>query len=134
MRFLVAGILAAGFSWMGNRAALKLFGIQVIVALVPCIEELAKSGAAFLMGTSLILTHGVFGFIEGIYDAWGSGRRGIKAGLISVAGHGFYGYITTYILQRYALFWAAVAAASVVHVLWNLFVMKYVVKKRGTAG
>ncbi len=134
MRFLIAGILAAAVSWMGNRAALKIMGTKVIVVLAPFIEELAKSSAAVLTGSSMILTHTMFGLIEGLYDAWDSGWPGVGAGLASLLGHVFYGVVTYLVWQRLGVFWAAVLAGYVVHMLWNIAVMKFVVKKRRVTG
>ena len=131
MKFIIAGILAAAVSRVGNRAALRVIGAKVIVATAPLVEEAAKTGAALTMGASLVLTHSFFGLIEGVYDAWGSGFRGISAGLVSLAGHAFYGYITYLIWQHRAGFGLALAGGYIVHLLWNLTVMKFVVQKKG---
>lgn len=128
--YIVAGLLAAAVSWAGNRAALKLIGTKVIIISAPLLEELAKSGISILLNTSLVLTHGVFGIVEGLYDAWGSGFRGIKAGIISFSGHFFYGYVTYLVLSKYDLFFAAVLAGYLVHTLWNIAVMKFMVTKK----
>lgn len=131
MTFIAAGILAAAVSWVGNRAVLKVIGTRVIVVSAPFVEEAAKTGAALAMGASLVLTHGVFGLIEGIYDAWGSGLRGISAGLISLVGHTLYGYITYLIWQHLAGFGIALAGGYMVHLLWNFTVMKFLVERKG---
>ena len=131
MKFIIAGVLAAAISWLGNRAALRVIGAKVIVATAPLVEEAAKTGAALTLGAPLVLTHSIFGLIEGVYDAWGSGIRGICAGLVSLAGHTVYGYITYLIWQhRPGLGWALVGG-YIVHLLWNLTVMKFVVQKKG---
>ncbi len=128
--YIIAGLLAAALSWAGNRAALKLIGTKVIVVSAPLLEELAKSGISVLLNTSLVLTHGVFGIVEGLYDAWGSGFQGIKAGIISFLGHLLYGYVTYLVLLKYNLFFASVLAGYLVHMLWNIAVMKFLVTKR----
>jgi len=133
MGFLVAGILAAAVSWVGNRAALKLMGPKVIVAVGPFIEELAKNGAAILTGSPLVLTHGVFGLAEGIYDAWDAGFQGLKAGLASLLGHVFYGYLTALVFHKYRVFWPALLTGYTVHMLWNVTVMQFMVTKKGVA-
>ncbi|PKM81434.1 MAG: hypothetical protein CVU89_09280 [Firmicutes bacterium HGW-Firmicutes-14] len=130
MRFLIAGIIAAAVSWAGNRAALKIAGTGVIVFLSPLIEETAKSGTAFLTGSPLVLTHGIFGLIEGIYDAWGAGLRGLKAGLTGLAGHVFYGYATFLVLEKRQSILLAVIAGYMIHMLWNMVVLRFVVRKR----
>jgi len=130
MRFLIAGALAAGVSWTGNRAALKLIGTKGIVVLTPLIEESAKTGSAFLIGSPLLLTHAAFGMVEGVYDSWEAGMKGITAGLTSLLGHSFYGYVANLAWNRYGEFPAAVLAGYVAHMMWNMAVMKFVVAKR----
>lgn len=129
MKFLIAGILASLGAWIGNRAALKLGGVRAIVVISPFIEEIAKTGMAFLTGSSLILTHGVFGLVEGFYDAWNSGVEGLKAGACSLVGHLFYGYTAFQVLHKFGII-PAIMAGYVVHMLWNLTVLKFIVKKR----
>lgn len=130
MRVLIAGALAAVMSWVGNRAALKVMGTKVIIVSAPLLEELAKSGSAVLLGTSVILTHGIFGLIEAFYDAWGSRIRGLTAGAISFAGHLLFGYISQMVLNRYYVLFAAVMSGYSVHMLWNIMVMKFIVTRR----
>jgi len=131
MAFIIAGILAAAISWVVNRAVLNMIGARVIIVSAPFVEEAAKSGLALATGSSIVLTHVVFGLIEGVYDAWDSGYRGISAGLVSLAGHTFYGYITYKIWQHYIGFGLALAGGYIVHLLWNLSVMKFLVQKKG---
>lgn len=130
MRFWIAGTLAAVVSWVGNRAALKVMGTKVIVISAPLLEELAKTGLAVLLNTSVTLTHGVFGLIEALYDSWGSGARGLKAGIVSLTGHLIFGYISQVVLDRYNTFLAATMSGYLVHMLWNIAVMKFIVTKR----
>lgn len=129
MKFIIAGILASLGAWIGNRAALKLGGVRAIVVISPLIEEIAKTGMALLTGGSLILTHGVFGLVEGLYDVWNSGTEGVKAGAVSFAGHLFYGYTAFQVLHKFGII-PAVIAGYVVHMLWNLTVLKFIVKKK----
>ncbi len=131
MNFLIAGILAAVMSWVGNRAVLRLIGAKVIIVSAPFVEEAAKTGMALATGAPIVLTHSVFGLIEGVYDAWGSGVRGLSAGLVSLAGHTVYGYITYLIWQHRTSFGLALIGGYIVHLLWNLTVMKFVVQKKG---
>lgn len=134
MKFLIAGLLAAAVSWVGNRAALRLIGTRVIVVTAPFIEEAVKTGAALAIGASVVLTHSVFGLIEGVYDAWSADLRGLGAGLVSLVGHTVYGYITYLILQRWSGFGLALVGGYAAHLLWNLTVMKLIVQKRGVKG
>lgn len=130
MRFVLAGALAAVLSWVGNRAALKIMGTKVIIISAPLLEELAKSGSAVLLGTSVILTHGIFGLVEALYDAWGSGTRGLTAGAVSFTGHLLFGYISQIVLDKYYFFFAAIMSGYLVHMLWNIAVMKFIVTRR----
>jgi len=130
MLVLIASALAAAVSWLGNRAALHFIGIKGIIVAGPLVEEAAKSGAAVLTGSSLVLTHGAFGLIEGIYDAWGGGAKAVPAALVSLFGHLFYGYVAYLTWRKQGVFWAAVLAGYVVHMLWNLTVLRFVVSKR----
>lgn len=134
MKFIIAGMLAAAVSWIGNRAALKLMGTKVIIATAPLVEELAKTGAALAAGASIVLTHAVFGLIEGLYDAWGADLRGISAGLVSLAGHTVYGYITCLVWQHFSNLAWALAGGYAAHLAWNLAVMKLIVRKKGVKG
>lgn len=128
--FVLAGVLAAGASWVANRAALRMIGTKVIVLFSPLFEEAAKTGGAVLLGASVVLTHGVFGVIEGLYDALEGNPQGVAAGLTSVAGHLFYGYISSLVMIKFDSFVYAVAAGYLVHSLWNFTVMKFVVRRR----
>jgi len=131
MLLFAAGALAAMVSWIGNRLALKVMGAREIVLLAPLIEEAAKTGAAVLTGSPLILTHGAFGLIEGVYDAWNAGLQGLQAGVTSFAGHLFYGYITFMVMQRHHSWLYAILSGYLLHMLWNVTVLKFLVKKRG---
>lgn len=130
MRFLIAGIVAAAVSWVGNRAAIKLMGTKAIAFLSPLLEELAKSGSAVILDSPMVLTHGVFGLIEALYDARHAGIRGIEAGLISILGHLFYGYITYQVLHKHNSFLFGIFAGYLIHMLWNIAAMKFAVKER----
>lgn len=130
MIFILAGAVAAVVSWAGNRLGLKVMGPRVIVVFAPLLEEVAKSGAAVLTKGSVIMTHGTFGLIEGVYDAWNTGLRGFKAGIGSFMGHLFYGYVTYLVMTKSNSFMFAVLIGYSVHMLWNLAVMKFIVTKR----
>lgn len=134
MGFLFAGLLAAAVSWAGNRVALRIMGTDGIAVLAPMIEELAKTGTAVLTGSPVILTHAVFGLVEGVYDAWDAGWPGFRAGLVSFGGHLFYGYVTSLVLQKHKLVLLAIVTGYLMHMLWNVAVLKFVVRKRRGSG
>lgn len=133
MLFILAGFLAAAVSWIANRAFLSKIGVQAIIVVSPFIEEMSKTGAAILLGSNIIFTHGIFGLIEGLYDAWGGGIKELYAGAASIIGHLFYGYVTYQVFLGYKVFIFAVFAGLAVHTLWNLTVMKYIVIRRRKA-
>lgn len=127
---ILAGSGAAVFAWIVNRQTLKLFGPTVIIYIVPLVEELAKTGLAVLFNSSLVLAHGIFGLIEGVYDFFYSRQTGITAGFISLAGHAFYGLVTAWAISRFGQIAPGILAGFLVHTLWNMLVMKYVVRPK----
>lgn len=128
---ILAGTGAAAAAWVANRLALKIFGPMVIVYIVPLVEELSKTGLAILFNTLIILVHGIFGLIEGIYDLFYAQETGLTAGLASITGHLLYGLITAWTYSGSGQITVAVMGGYLVHMLWNLIVMRFLVHKKG---
>lgn len=128
---MFAGAAAAAFAWVVNRLALKLFGAMVIVCIVPFVEEVAKTGLAVLFKASIILTHGIFGLVEAIYDLVYSQKTGFIAGLASIVGHLLYGLAAAWAYWESGQIAAALMAGYLLHMLWNFIVMRFLVKKKG---
>ena len=123
---ILAGIFASIFAYLCNKLVLKALGERAIVALVPFIEEMGKSGAAILMQSNIFGTHLVFGVVEGVYDIVVSkAETGKLAALFSVFSHGIFGMITQVTYNRSGSFYVAVLVAWLFHSLWNWLVQKY---------
>lgn len=152
----LAGAAAAAAAWIFNRLALKIFGPPVIIYIVPLVEELAKTGLAVLFNASIIMVHVSFGLIEGIYDffytvgeykrscgikkanagtscqrsLFNARKTGLSAGLVSLAGHLLYGLVTAWAFTQSGQIAVGVAGGYLVHMLWNLVVMRFLVHKK----
>ncbi|MDI9475396.1 MAG: hypothetical protein ACOX0L_09430 [Natronincolaceae bacterium] len=122
---ILAGIVAALFSYLLNKLVLKKIGNIGIIIVVPFVEEISKTVSALILKTNLVATHLVFGIIEGIYDIVNSSEKtGKWAALVSLASHGIFGaatYLTT--KMGYSVCWG-IALAWLLHSGWNWLVTK----------
>lgn len=125
MTYLVAGLGAALLAWGLNVLVVKGGGERCIIWVIPWLEEVIKTGAALLVGTSIPLTHGVFGLVEAVHDCMTSRRWGFWAGLASVVSHWFFGQITQYFLSQMGYWLLGVGVAAVAHVSWNLAITRF---------
>lgn len=125
MVLIGAGMTAVIAAFFANRIALKVFGSPVMVVLAPLVEEVAKTASALLWQTGLLETHLFFGVVEACYDIWGGGKR-VVAPLLSLGGHGFFGYITYLGLSLTGSFLWGLAAGVLLHSVWNGVVIKIV--------
>ncbi len=122
---ILAGIIAALFSYIFNKLALKKVGNIGINIIVPFIEEGSKTAAAIILNTNIIATHFVFGFIEGIYDIINSSENiGKWAALASLISHSIFG-VAVYLTIRagYSIYWG-VFLAWLLHSGWNYYITK----------
>lgn len=120
MAIVLAGLLAALFSFLANSLALKSYGPMAAVGAIPLLEEVAKTVPAFLLGAPILMTHGVFGLIEAWHDFYSRrGRAGISP-LLSVAGHLAFGGMTQFFYSFTGVLGYGIAAAAAAHCLWNL--------------
>ena len=116
---LVAGLLAAFIAVVVNRWAV-LGGRRVAVAaLVPLVEETAKTGAALALGAPIIAAHAVFGLTEAVYDAVKPSRHGLVAGLVGLIGHLGFGLAAGLVYAHYNSGPAAIASATFLHAVFN---------------
>lgn len=128
MQILLAAVIAAVISWTGNKLLTRAWKAEGIVFITPLLEETAKTIAALSFGQHLVLVHGAFGIIEGIYD-YGFGRKnGPTAAFASIVGHLFYGVITFVVYKSWSIL-AGIIAAYAAHSLWNAFVLKALVRR-----
>lgn len=120
---VLAGIIAALFSYLFNKLVLKKIGNIGIIIAIPFIEESSKTIFARILKTNLIATHIVFGIIEGIYDIINSSEKtGKWAALVSLISHGIFGaatYLTT--KMGHSVYWG-IALAWLLHSAWNWYV------------
>ncbi|ABR46396.1 conserved hypothetical protein [Alkaliphilus metalliredigens QYMF] len=123
---IIAGIIAALLAYLLNKWALKGVGERGLIALVPFIEEAAKSGVAFLLKTSFIQAHFVFGCVEGVYDMMTSSKKiGKWAALASILSHSFFGGITYFVYTQTQALLLSIMAAWIFHSGWNWYITKY---------
>ncbi len=109
-----------------NRVLMRRFGEHAVQFLIPLAEEAIKTGSAVLLQFSVVSIHLGFGLCEAGYDLIanpevGSAKR-LGAALLAIAGHGLFGWITWLLMELVGSVFFAVAAAYMVHVLWNLVV------------
>ncbi|WP_027339791.1 hypothetical protein [Halonatronum saccharophilum] len=123
MSLIFPGILASFLAFIINRYLVFNFGNKVIVYLIPLLEEVLKSGLYYIFGSSLILTHLIFGIIEGIFDYLDSR----VAALTAVISHLLFGYITIYIWDLVGNLLVGVLVTILVHTIWNYLVGRMVI-------
>lgn len=126
---VLAGIIAALISYIFNKLVLKKMGNIGIIIAVPFIEESSKTIMALILNGDIIVTHFVFGVIEGIYDIINSSKSiGKWAALASLISHGVFGaaiYLTT--KMGYSVY-LGIALAWLLHSGWNWYVTKLEVR------
>lgn len=123
MAYIIACLMAA-LSFLINKLLLRYVGPQVVLTWGPAVEELAKTWLSWHLGADILLTHLLFGFLEGAYDWLTAGQHSGKAAALSVAGHALFGVITLSLLMLTGSIWLALAAAIVAHVAWNTIAIR----------
>lgn len=123
--FIFAGIIAALSSYIFNKLVLKRFGDIGIIVVVPFIEETTKTMVSFVLNASIIGTHFIFGFIEGIYDIINSSENiGKWAALASLISHTAFGLATYLAIKTgYSIYWG-IFLAWLLHSSWNWYITK----------
>lgn len=120
---MLSGTLAAVLAWLFNSFLIARWGKEAIWLAAPLVEESLKTGLALLLGTSLFISHLLFGLAEGIFDVLRPGRDDLPAGISGLISHGVYGWLTQTVWLASGNIWLGVAAALVVHMLWNAAVV-----------
>ncbi len=115
----VLAVLMAALSFLLNRLALRYAGVKAVITWGPALEEAVKTVPAFYLGADVLLTHVLFGVIEGGYDWRTSPRHGPAAALLSVAGHGLFGAVTVAAVYLTGSLGLALAAGIAAHIAWN---------------
>lgn len=115
----VLAVLMAALSFLLNRAALRYAGVKAAISWGPAVEEAAKTVPAYFLGADVLLTHALFGLIEGGYDWRTSPGNGPAAAALSVAGHGLFGAVTVTVIYLSGSVVFALAAGVAAHIAWN---------------
>lgn len=123
MASMLAGIMAAFFSFFVNKLALKSYGKVIVVTLVPLLEEVIKTMTAYLMGAPLLLTHGVFGLAEAVHDVYARRGESSLPFLLSLGGHLAFGGVTHFIYAATGVLGYAILTAAAIHGIWNLSII-----------
>ncbi|MDW7674885.1 MAG: hypothetical protein SCK28_10140 [Bacillota bacterium] len=129
MFILIAGGLAAGAAFLINRWVFEAMGDRSIYLFTPIVEEFLKTGLALLLATPIILTHLVFGLIEGAYDLITAPKKQISAAIISVISHLFFGSATVALANNFNIF-IAVFVSILLHASWNGLVVKLASRRK----
>ncbi len=127
LAFLI-GCLMAAVSFLLNSYLLKNWNKFVFISLGPIIEEVSKSYLAWYLGANLILTHVIFGVIEGGYDLVHS-RYGDKGCILSISGHTLFGLVTAAAYFASGLIAVGIILACFCHIGYNLWVVYHFTNK-----
>ena len=116
----------AGLSFLLNKLLLKYIGMKVIISYSPILEELSKTLCSYYFAADILATHMIFGMLEALYD-WlkrENRERGAIAALLSMIGHTLFGTVTIGIFNVSGSVLLGIAAASFVHLLWNVTLIR----------
>lgn len=130
MKELAAALLATVCAFLINRWGIKRFGFAEVVWIGPAIEELGKTASAVVLGAMVLPVHVYFGITEGIFDLRGSTRQSGAAAVVSVVGHGIFGYVTIWGHEIFASWWGGILLAVIAHMFWNSYVILFLLKER----
>lgn len=119
MTFMLAGLVAAGFSWLLNGLLVDKAGRWWVVVFGPGLEEFLKTGLALLIGANIFGAHVVFGIVEAVRDMTGRQPGRVIAGVASFAGHCLFGYLAAFGYGKTGSFLLAVVIPLTAHLLWN---------------
>lgn len=122
MNWLWAGIIAAAVAWQLNKIIVRFWGEWGTIWITPVVEETIKTTGAVVLGADIILTHGLFGTIEALYDLRTSPRKGISAALASLIGHSVFGLASQAGLMVYGSLYVAVISGTMGHLAWNVLI------------
>ncbi len=122
MAVVLAGLLAALFSYLANKLALRSFGKSGVLLLVPLVEEVSKTLPAFYLELPIPLTHGIFGLVEAVYDLKNKAHPGPP--LLSFFGHLIFGGATYLTYVSTGVIGYGLLAGIILHSFWNLGIIK----------
>jgi len=120
-----AGLLAAIISYYLNGKALMFIGDNAVTYGAPVIEEISKTGIALLFGGNILFSHIIFGMVEALYDVLKNrGVLSYTAGAAGLISHAVFGLITVYAWRIFDGPLMGIAAAVVIHMLWNHMIIR----------
>lgn len=125
MAYVIAALMA-GLSFILNRLYLRYIGPVTVISMGPITEEAAKTLFAYYLGAAIFDVHLIFGVIEAVYDWYQDGGRNLTAPLLSITGHSLFGAVTAGILYVSGLVWLGLAAGILVHLAYNVTVVRLV--------
>ncbi|WP_371376533.1 hypothetical protein [Sporomusa aerivorans] len=129
MAYIIA-LLMASLSFLLNRFFMRTVGPVTVISIGPFAEEAAKTLLAYYMGTGIVAVHAIFGVIEAVYDWCQDGKsRQLLAPLLSIAGHALFGTVTAGILDFTGIIWFGLAAGTMVHLAYNVAVVRMLAEK-----
>lgn len=128
MTILLAGMTAAGISWVLNVHLVNKNGESAIIWLIPFGEEIIKTGVSVLLNASVPAVHVVFGFIEALHDFIVSPVWRTQAAILSILIHWAFGQITLKLFHYTNVWVVSVIFTGMLHVLWNFLIIKIFAK------
>jgi len=125
----IISVLMAGLSFLINKLLLKYIGIQSVISYSPVFEELAKTVFSYYLSADILMTHIVFGVLEGVYDWYNdpNEQRGIKAAMLSMIGHTLFGGVTLIVFSLSGHVFIGILAAVCTHIVWNMMLLQLLV-------
>jgi hypothetical protein len=124
-----AALLATAFSYVVNRWGITRFGLAEVMWVGPVMEEVAKTGMAWILDTAVWPVHLYFGTMEGLLDIRTGASHRYGAALVSLAGHSIFGYATLWGTRAFSSIAVGMMLGIGIHVLWNSYVIVFLVKR-----
>ena len=118
MNLILASLLASLLAFIINRYLVKKLGNKAIVYLIPCLEEILKTGLFYVIGGNLVATHLIFGLIEAGFDY----LTNYWAAFGALLSHFLFGYLTLIIWNATSRLKIAVLVVILIHISWNYLI------------
>jgi hypothetical protein len=124
MTSFLAGALAALAAWFVNRWMVDRWGDPAVAVTVPILEEILKTSAAILLGTSIYYAHFSFGLVEAIWDMKAN-NNGFRPAVFSLVTHSIFGLITIIVYRLSGFLTLGITFSIIVHILWNSYIIRF---------
>ncbi|WP_424610384.1 hypothetical protein [Caldanaerobacter sp.] len=110
-------------AYLLNSAVVKKYGEKAIIYIVPFIEETSKTVFGYLT-SSILVSHFMFGIAEAVNDYTKvSHKINGRAAALSILSHSIFGLVSYVLYIKINLF-TAIFSASLLHVVWNRFMLR----------